>query len=244
MTQLELKSFLVQLQKEVFPGSECLILSGSGAKNQMTKGSDVDVLILYRKVSLSHSKLFNFKGKLVDATIHDGSTLVQHMLKQERSSANPFYVMTMKDGIPQKSVPHINKLKEVAAAIWKAGPAPATRAQINDFKILATRRLEDLHNCKDVSEKVLLCAQTYERLAVVYLRGQRKWIALGGRELSRLLKVQAPQMHAEFEKAFESFWTKGNLSLVDALAIKVLASAGGPPIMFHKQIHPPPSRAV
>jgi predicted nucleotidyltransferase len=99
------KEILQRIKKSVeqtAPGST-VIYYGSGARNEATKDSDIDILILVKASKVSYEEEKKIKYPLYDIEFESGKIISPMVLPKEewekKHSITPFYANVKKDGI-------------------------------------------------------------------------------------------------------------------------------------------------
>jgi len=236
MKEAQLKAFVSDLQTEMFPGAAALIITGSASRGEMHEKSDLDVIVVYRKVLNPHYRAFVFKGRPIDANVHDFASLAKRIFDTDRRSGNPFYVWAVKTGLLMPEIPELKKLKSEAERIWKEGPFKLQDDRVNSAKVVLLRRMNQFQFERGFSERTVVASTVYDLISLLYLSGRGLWVPTSGLSVVRVLRRQAPEMVDRMELAFGAYWKTGDTKPVEALVQEVVAANGGPPVIDYREI--------
>lgn len=209
-----------------FSDAEVVFLAGSVMRGEGTEFSDLDMVVVYKKLDYGYRFSFIYDEWPVEALVHDEETLA-YFFEDDRSQACPALAQMITES---KVFPADNalsaKLKTRAKAIIDAGPPKWTEMDIYRARYTITDLIDDIRAPRNQSEAFGTGAQLYENIANFYFRSQNEWTA-DGKTLDRLLKKNNPELAKRYEDAFAALYTSCNPSKVIALAEDVLEPHGG-----------------
>lgn len=86
-----------------YESADSLLLAGSTTRNEATATSDLDLVVLFRRVDRSFRESFFFQGWPVEVFAHDPETIEYYFVEKDRPSGVGSMMWMVYDGIP---VPH------------------------------------------------------------------------------------------------------------------------------------------
>ena len=211
-----------KLIKERYSEAETTFWAGSAARNQATKSSDIDLIVIYKNLPNAYREAFIYDGWPIDVFVHDPSTLeyiFEEIDKETLIAATPRMIA---EGI---ELPHATKLgrnlKLHAQSIINSSPT-ITIDNLNTRRFHITDSLEDLQDSKNQHEQIAIIFDLYKKLAEFYLLSNGKWLG-SGKQLAKLLAEHNPLIAKQFVLAFSKF----DKMAITNLALEILKTHGG-----------------
>jgi hypothetical protein len=222
MTQ-NYKEIILKLKNERYPDAKTIFWAGSLSKSPDNVGSDLDLIIIYKKLERAYREAFIYENVPIDAFIHDEATLRYFFKNIDQSSLILGLPAMIAEGIELPNTTEFgNQFKEEARVILASDP-PITDEQLNMRRFFITDLLDDLKVSKDKHEKMAIAFRLYKDLAEFYLLSNKKYLA-SGKHLPRFLQKLNPEIAKEFGNVFDNYQDIDNLI---SFARKILKPYGG-----------------
>jgi RimJ/RimL family protein N-acetyltransferase len=216
-----------RIMESKFPGAVAAFCAGSIVRGEGTETSDIDLVVVFPKLEKAWRESFIFEGWPVEAFVHDPATLQYFFEEVDAKSGVPSLPQMVREGLfvygDEKTA---QELKALAGKVIDAGPALLVSEDIKNRLYGITDLVDDLRAPKSRAEAVGIAAKLYEQLADFALRSQGHWSG-AGKQISRSLRRQNPELHSEFVQAFDSFFAFNDSSGVVKLAEKITTAFGG-----------------
>lgn len=213
--------------KEYFADAQVVFLAGSVMRGEGTPSSDLDVVVIHRKLPAAYRHSFVYKGWPVEAFVHDPETLKYFFWELDRPSGIPSLPTMVVEG---KAVPKDNKLsrslKSLAKAVITAGPPDWSETDIQRARYVITGLCDDIRTPRNPAELVASASSLYDVLANFYFRSNGRWSAKG-KSVPRKLAEAHPAIARRFIKAFHAAFSAHRSSLILQLAETILGPYGG-----------------
>lgn len=210
-----------------YPDAESLFLAGSVVREEQTRTSDLDLVVVFERIARARRESFGFGGWPVEAFLHDPSTLRYFMDEVDRPTGVASLAGMVAEGIEIPGpTAFTRELKRQAREHLAGGPRRWGPAEIEASRYAITDLLEDMRDPRTVHELKASAAALYSRVADHYLRSRQLWSARG-KAIPRRLRQVAPGFAAEFEAAFEALFVRGDRDRLFALCDALLAPDGG-----------------
>lgn len=222
-----LKSLIIKLHREKYPGANVIFLAGSLIRGEGTKTSDLDIVVAYDSLPNAYRDSYNYGGWPVEAFVHDSATLEYFMRQIDTPGGVPSLAAMVSEGIELPSATVLSQaLKQLTKEALRAGPPRWTTNDIDQSRYLISDLIEDIKDPRSSSEMYAIASQLYNAISNHYLRSQGLWSAKG-KTIPRRLQKTDEAFAARFESAFDSVFAQGKSDKLVALAIDVLSPHGG-----------------
>jgi hypothetical protein len=230
MSSRELPDPLQTIQKliqERYNGATAIFWAGSVSQNQGTLVSDLDLVIVFKKILNAYREAFIYEGWPIDAFINDPDTL-RYFYEESRTTngisglghmiLNGIEVLAPND--------FSSNIKALTRDVLRRNPVEWSKDQIDKERFLITDILDDIKYPASREEQIASVAHLFEPLIQFYFRAQKKWSA-SGKSIIRYLKVDNPDLALEFTKSFEALFQSGDAAGVESIVKKILEPYGG-----------------
>lgn len=229
-----LRDVVLAIWQSKFPDAELVFLAGSVVRSEATAYSDLDLVVVYKKLQNAWRESFLFEGWPIEAFVHDPATLNYFFTEVDGKAGFSSLANMVLEGIPIPAASAFSDaLKETAEKSIAAGPPQLSQEELDRARYAITDVVDDLRAPRNKVEAVAAGTKLYPLLADFYLRSQNKWSATG-KAIPRLLEKQDPAFHKQFQKAFALLFTAGDSALVITLAEMVLKPFAGFLFAGHK----------
>lgn len=206
--------------------ADCLFLAGSVMRNEATKYSDLDLVVLYDNLENAYRESFLFCEWPVEAFIHDISTLTS-FFESNRQRGRPSLASMVNEG---EVIPRItalsNQARKMAKDILAKGPIALDMVAIDRCRYHITDLIDDIREPRSREEGVATGTQLYGAISDFYLRYKNHWSA-DGKTIPRKLNEVDSIFYRHFIQAFERLFSSGASEDVIALAEHILEPVGG-----------------
>jgi nucleotidyltransferase-like protein len=217
----------LDVRRERFGDAEVIFLAGSVPRGEGTPYSDLDIVVICKKLPAAYRQSFVHQGWPVEAFVHDPETLNYFFWERDRPSGVPSLATMVKEG---KAIPKENQLsrslRALAQAVIKAGPPEWTEPDIARARYAITDLCDDIRAPRNHAELVASASRLYELLADFYFRSMGGWSAKS-KTLPRKLAEADPALAQRFIKAFDATFSTHNSSPILQLSQQILGPHGG-----------------
>ena len=215
------------IREDRYAGAMAVFAAGSIVRGEGTPFSDLDLVIVYPRVTCAYRESFRVRNLPVEAFVHDPETLNYFFLEVDRKAGVPSLPQMVVEGIEiPESTDASRSLKELAASVLAMGPAPLSRQDRDALRYGVTDLVDDIREPRSRDELTAAGAKLFEVLANYYLRTRGLWSATG-KSLPRALKRADAALSVRHCRSFEALFTEGEVGSVIALAEGLLESDGG-----------------
>jgi len=228
---------------ERFADADAGFAAGSIFRGEGAVASDIDLVVLYPHLSNARRESFVLDGVPVEAFVHDSETLAW-FLAGDRDRGRPALLAMVAEG-------RIFGPKTGAAADFQVkarrmlieGPAPLSKAQLEQLRYDITDKIDDLRGRRSRAEITALGAALYASLAELLLRGRGRWFG-SGKWIPRLLRDLDVAMATRFDTAFEALFARGEAAQLIGFVEEALRPFGGLLFDGDQRAAPPSSRVT
>lgn len=221
------KAISKKIVEAKFPSCLVAICAGSILRGEGTETSDIDLVVIFPKLEKAWRESFYFEGWPVEAFVHDPETLNYFFHEMDAKSGVPSLPqMVLEGAVVYGDSKQADVLKLKAQKLIEAGPAALTPDDIRNHIYGITDLVDDLKAPKSRAEAIGIGVRLYAALGDFILRSHRCWSG-DGKQISRALYRQLPEMHSYFVEAFETFFVRNDSAPVIHLAEKAVAPFGG-----------------
>src|SRR5256886_10901238 len=151
---------LVKVAKEIFeskyPDARVLFLAGSIVRGEGTPHSDLDLVVIFDKLTNAYRESFHFQGFPVEAFVHDPETLNYFVFEVDRPTGIPSLAQMVLEGIELPEPCEVSQsLKQLAASVLEMGPPVLSNEEVLRLRYNLTSLVDDLRQprSRDRSEE-------------------------------------------------------------------------------------------
>lgn len=162
----------------------------------------------------------------MEAFVNDPETL-SWFFEQDHKSGRPAMAGMLMEGVligPRQDL--ARDLKKRALQIFREGPPPVDKENIDRLRYDITDKLDDLEADRSLSERIAIGAVLYPLLAELALRGSGRWNGRG-KWHARLLDQMDVSLARQVETAFLSIYYGSDTQAVLQLSENLLEQHGG-----------------
>jgi hypothetical protein len=210
-----------------YHGAEAIFVAGSVVRGEATTYSDLDLVVVYKKVPVAYRESFSYRDWPVEAFIHDSMTLEYFFRSVDPQIGRATLAEMISEGheVPG-ATPLTEELKSIARAALAEGPKALLLEEIEDRRYQISEWIDDLREPKNRAELIAVGSMVYNELADFYFRTRKTWTGSGKAVLKRLKKID-PAFARRFSEAFEELFATGQSQRVIDISSEVLAPHGG-----------------
>jgi hypothetical protein len=199
---------------------------GSHAFGRGDAGSDIDLIVVLRRVENAYRETFSANGFLFDAQVHDPETLHYVMRLEQRSGVGVLAgEVDQARVLPEDCDPALT-LKEVARGILASGPPPPPTWDAPRRYLSAL--ISDLERSADADERSMMAQELYVRILDLFLRRNGQLLFGPGRHRVRSVRTFDAPFFDRAQTALAQLFRDGSLSPLIDVAREVLDLIGGP----------------
>lgn len=210
-----------------FPDAEVIFLAGSVVRGEETPYSDLDLVVIFKKLPAAYRQSFVHHGWPVEAFIHDPETLNYFFWEIDRPSGVPTLPVMVAEGkeIPKESQLS-QSLKALAQTVIDGGPPKWSKNDIDRARYFITDSCDDIRAPRNHAELIASASSLYNLLADFYFRSSQRWSARN-KHVPRQLAQADPALAERFIQAFDAVFSAHNPLLLLELAESILGPQGG-----------------
>lgn len=222
---------LTQVAKEIlarkFPDARIVFLAGSIVRGEGTPFSDLDLVVIFDKLSAAYRESFLFHNFPVEAFVHDPETLNYFLHEVDRPSGIPSLAQMILEGVEIPKPNQLSKsLKQLASSVMELGPPVLSEEELCKMRYNLTNLVDDIRQPRSKAELIAAGSELYEALADYYFRANNLWSAKG-KSIPRILNQANANLCLSYCTAFEELFGDGLPEKVVALADEILTPGGG-----------------
>jgi hypothetical protein len=210
-----------------YPDAGVVFLAGSLVRGEGTPFSDLDLVVVFDKLSAAYRESFHSQGFPVEAFVHDPETLNYFLSEVDRASGIPSLAQMILEGV---EVPESNELshslKGLAVSVMESGPLELSEEEVRKSRYNITNLVDDIRQPLSKAELVASGTELYEAVADHYFRVNKLWSAKG-KSIPRVLKRTDADLCSRYCAAFEDLFAHGKPENVVAIAEEILGPSGG-----------------
>ncbi len=215
-----------RLWSERYPAAKVLFCGGSVIRGEGLASSDLDVVVLFERIPNAWRESFMFLGWPVEVFAHDPETLA-YFFDEDRSAGRPSLAQMISEAIavPEGTAWESAGRACARATIAETPPRPPPDA-IERARYALTDLLDDFRDDRPRADLVAIACQLYPEVSHFILKSHGRWLG-SGKTLPRLVRSAAPELSAQLEQGFETFFRTGERAPAIAAAVRALEQFGG-----------------
>lgn len=216
------------IRADRYKDAVAIFAAGSIVRGEGTPFSDLDLVVVYARLSCAYRESFRFDGYPVEAFVHDPTTMEYFFLEVDRPSGVPALPQMIVEGVEVPGPSDMSRdLKPRAVAVIEAGPPALDSESEQRMRYVVSDLLDDLRAPRSNDELIGAGARLYEQLADYHLRRRGLWSAKG-KAIPRVLQQADAALCVVYCDAFGELFTRGDPRAVVRLAENLLRESGGP----------------
>lgn len=215
------------IRDQRYAEASAVFAAGSLVRGDGTAYSDLDLVVVYPKISCAYRESFRFQTYPVEAFVHDPETLNYFFLEVDRPSGVPALPQMVVEGVEIPEPTEVSRsLKELAASVLALGPPSLSQQDLERLRYGITDLVDDIRDPRSREELVGTGAQLFEALANYHLRARGFWSAKG-KSIPRALRRADAALCVRYCRSFADLFTNGDARAVIDLAEELLGPGGG-----------------
>jgi predicted nucleotidyltransferase len=209
-----------------YPEAEVIFLAGSIIRDEGTKTSDLDLVVIFEKLPNAFRESFYFNDFPVETFVHDPETLNYFLRKEYETAFSPLMQMIL-DAI-EIPVPCSlsSRLKQSAVDLKRRKPPKQSGEEIKRLRYSITNLIDDIKEPRSKFESTATSTVLYTTLSEFYFRSNDLWLAKQ-KSIPRELQKADGSFQKRFCLAFEDLFVNGKSEKVIELAEEILFPYGG-----------------
>lgn len=216
-----------EIRNRIHPESDSLLLAGSIIRNEGTKYSDLDIVVIYKSMPKAYRESFIYDGVLVETFVHDPETVDYFLNKFDKCNSSSTLAQMIVEGIEiPYSTPLLREIKKEANKYILAGPNKLNKQNIDNMRYAITNLIDDIRDSKNEPELLGTMSSLYTSLSDFYFKANGCW-AGSDKYISRLLKKYDVNLEKKFFDAFSTAIRDVNIDKVIEIAEDILKPFGG-----------------
>jgi len=222
---------VLDLSRRLFPEALAVVLGGSSAAGRLTPTSDLDVVVVTPPRAAPYRHCLRWAGWPVEVLVHDPQTLAAYC-EDNLAHRWPGIPRLLAEGVVVTDTGGLGAAFQAQMRDrLAAGPAPLTRAELDERRFVLTDLLDDLAGAADPGERAFVAWRALTEAARLALAAGRRWQGSGKwllRELRYLDAGLADRVVAALDDPARAY----------AVGREVLDRVGGPLWEGHTVIEP------
>jgi Nucleotidyltransferase domain len=212
--------------RERYEGASVLFLAGSVMRGEATPTSDLDIVVVYERLSNAYREAFVFEGWPVEAFVNDTETIA-HFFDSDRRRGIPAMMSMVIEGIEIPEASDLSaELKRCASEIFEAGPPPLCEDEMHLRRYRLTDWVDDIRHPRAPEELVATGAYLYGDAADFFFRSRNLWSA-HSKSIPRRMREADAAFAERFRRSFDALFVENNNAPAIALIEELLAPFGG-----------------
>lgn len=173
-----IKRIAEQFIVSYYPGLDVACIGGSAVYGNLTKESDIDLIII-DETETPRIECYHFLGWKIEAFIFTASSL-EFQFQIARMNGMPTIIKLFAEGLLIKDKQGAGKrFQQEAKILYEQGPQQWDEDKINEARYQITDLLSDFRTSKDFEESVFILNKLMDRLVELVLRADGKWFSEG-----------------------------------------------------------------
>lgn len=216
-----------QIRLTKYPTAKVIFLAGSIVRGEGTPLSDLDLVVVFERLTNAYRESFHFGGFPVEAFVHDPETINYFITERELKSGVCVLAQMISEGVevPEPSE-FSQRLKQLAASVINSRPPQLGEENLRRMRYNISNLVDDIRQPRSKAELVATGTALYDALANCYLRTNGFWAAKD-KSIPRKLKLANPEFCQRFCDNFERLFADGQTDEVIALSEEILEPIGG-----------------
>ncbi|MTH52314.1 nucleotidyltransferase domain-containing protein [Bacillus mangrovi] len=210
---------------EHYPDCEAAFLAGSAGRGAAKPSSDLDIVIIHKKIKNSFRKSFYYQGWPVELFAH-GPLSYQKIFLSDRRRAIPSMQRMIFEGRIIKDEGLAGSVKKAAEEDLLKGPDEWADKEKQLKRYFISDALADLTDSDSKEESLFIVHTLTDLLYEFYMRTNGQWLG-AGKWKYRTLKNCDPHFAAKLYESLTSFNKDGNAEQLIQLADQILKPFGG-----------------
>ncbi|KFN01314.1 nucleotidyltransferase domain-containing protein [Bacillus clarus] len=209
-----------------FPNCDVALLGGSVARGEVTKTSDLDIIVFDRSLPSCYRESFYSNGWPVEVFVHNFETY-KIFFKSDCERGRPTLPHLVSEAIVLKGNDDIVAvLKNEAERLLRKGPEKWTEEIIKQKRYFITDVLDDFIGATKREEELFIANLLADFVHEFVLRVNGQWLG-NSKWFIRVLKRYDEQFAEKFVASFDHFYKTGEKMNLIAFVEETLENYGG-----------------
>ncbi|HEY7181169.1 MAG TPA: nucleotidyltransferase domain-containing protein [Blastocatellia bacterium] len=216
-----------QILDDRYQDADVIFLAGSLLRGEGTPYSDLDLVVIFKRLPHAWRESFYFQGYPVEAFVNDPETFNYFISEVGLPAGRSALAQMVAEGVEVPRPTEISQsLKRIASDLIAAGPPELGDEDERKLRYSITNLIDDIRQPRSREELVASGAELYGALADYYFRANGLWSAVN-KSIPRKLGKTDPELYSRFREGFEELFAGGRSDKVIALAEEILRRHGG-----------------
>lgn len=208
-----------------FPNCQGALLAGSVVRGEATDTSDLDIVIFDDTILSSYRQSLIDFDWAIEVFVHN-ITSYKHFFDNDYKRARPSLPRMVSEGVIIKDNGIIEKIKNEANDILRAGPEKWSLEIIEMKRYFISDVLEDFIGSTNRPEDLIIANMLMDLLQEFVLRSNGSWVG-SSKWVIRELQTFNPDFTNCFIHAFDDFYRNGDKLKIIKIADEILEPFGG-----------------
>ncbi|MEH7379036.1 nucleotidyltransferase domain-containing protein [Bacillus sp. JJ1533] len=161
-----------------FPESDIVLIGGSAVSGNLTKESDIDLIIM-DETETPRLECYHFLGWKIEAFIYTALSL-EFEFQTAKYSGMPTIIKMCAEGLLIEDKQGNGKeIQREARLLYEQGPQPWDEEKIIEARYGITDFLSDFRSSEDFGESLFILNKVIDTLTELILRADGKWVGEG-----------------------------------------------------------------
>ncbi|RYL95062.1 nucleotidyltransferase domain-containing protein [Sporolactobacillus sp. THM7-4] len=227
------ESAACQCLERYYPDCAAAFLGGSSAGGKITENSDLDLLIIDKKISSYRRCIFAFDWD-IELFVFDRESL-SFFFEVSRREAVPTIPRLCAEGRILKNDGTAEELQQLAREYLAAGPYELAESVKDNLRFTITDLLNDLDSSIAEEEKIFVAEKLFDLICEYVLKANGRWLG-HGKWLYRTLHDFEPSFCTQLTETFRLFVLTGNSKPFSQLIDQQLDPYGGRLFTGYKEL--------
>jgi predicted nucleotidyltransferase len=208
-----------------YPNSDIAWIGGSSVHGNLTKESDIDLIII-DETETTRLECYQFLGWKIDAFIFTASSL-EIQFQMARNEGIPTIIIMCAEGLLIEDKQGVGKnFQQEAKKLYQQGPQLWDKDKINEARYQITDFLSDFRSSEDFEESLFILNKLIDTLAELVLRAEGNWVG-EGKWLARNLKSYDKDMCEKLAKYTKTYMNTNDKTELISFIQSTLNNYGG-----------------
>ncbi|WP_421378055.1 nucleotidyltransferase domain-containing protein [Bacillus salacetis] len=221
----EIRRIAQQFIAAHYPGSDIAWIGGSAVQGNLTKESDIDLVII-DEAETPRLQCYQFHGWKIEAFIYTASSL-EFQFQTARYRGIPTIIKMCAEGMLIKDKQGAGKeFQQAAKSLYEQGPERWDEESVKEARYQITDFLSDFRSSEDFAESLFILNKVIDKLAELSLRAEGKWIG-EGKWFARNLKAHNKELCENLAGCTKEYMKSEDKTDITSFIESILNQYGG-----------------
>lgn len=215
-----------QLQSELYPNAQLMILGGSISSQQATSTSDLDLFVFDPSQPSTYRENIIYHDWPVELFVYHTFETYQFYINKDIQRGRPALLRIVAEGQIITQQETCSQIQPEAQALLQAGPPAWNELQLETARYLITDLIDDLIGCTNPNEEIFIVQALADELHQFLLRANGQWIGRG-KWIYRSLARWNQEYTENYSNSFQQYYRTGQKELLIQFILQALQPYGG-----------------